>query len=74
MGRGECRRDSEKEAESGVLHRIGVGPLKICANSRCGGNGLKSSKSSQESVAPPSATRGLLGLQGCLGYSFCVPK
>lgn len=22
---------------SGVLHRVGVGPLKICANSRCGG-------------------------------------
>lgn len=55
--------DSEKGAEGSFLHRIGVGPLKIRANSRCYGNGLKSSNSSRESVAPPSATRGLPGLQ-----------
>lgn len=61
--RGEGRGDSYKGAESKVLLWIGVEPLKICVNSGCSGNGPKSSDTSQESVAPPSATRGLPGLQ-----------
>lgn len=60
--RGEGRGDSYKGAESKVLLWIGVEPLKICVNSGCSGNGPKSSDTSQESVAPPSATRGLPGL------------
>lgn len=51
-GRGEGRGapDSERPLNR-VLHRVGVGPPKICANSRCGGISLNSSDTSQESVA-----------------------